>query len=105
MIELTESAAKKIRTLASNPDTIGKSLRMLVETGGCSGYEYGMTFDEPKADDHHIQSQGITFVVDPVSFEQLKGSRVDFDDGLTGKGFEVTNPNAKSTCGCGRSFN
>jgi iron-sulfur cluster assembly accessory protein len=105
MIELTKAAAKQIRTLATNPDANGKLLRMFVETGGCSGLEYGMTFDEPKADDQQIVSQGITFLIDPASFEQLKGSHVHFDDGLTGKGFEVTNPNAKSTCGCGRSFN
>jgi iron-sulfur cluster assembly protein len=105
MIELTEAAAKQIRTLAANPDADGKLLRMFIETGGCSGLEYGMTFDDPKSDDQQIESQGITFLVDPASLEQLKGSRVHFDDGLTGKGFEVINPNAKSTCGCGRSFN
>jgi iron-sulfur cluster assembly accessory protein len=105
MIELTEAAAKQIRTLAANPDAAGKLLRVMVESGGCSGLEYGMTFDQPKDGDHQLESQGITFLVDPKSLEQLKGSRVHFDDGLTGKGFEVTNPNAQSTCGCGRSFN
>ncbi len=105
MIELTEAAAKQIRDLAAAPDASGKLLRMFVETGGCSGLEYGMTFDEPKSDDQQIVSQGITFLIDPASYEQLKGSRVHFDDGLTGKGFEVNNPNANSTCGCGRSFN
>ena len=82
----------------------GHCLRLFVESGGCSGMEYGMSFDGAKETDHRIEVQGVTVLVDPESMGHLKGSEVDFDDGLSGKGFEVRNPNAKSTCGCGRSF-
>jgi iron-sulfur cluster assembly accessory protein len=77
----------------------------LVEAGGCSGFEYGMSFDEKKDDDQLFEDNGVEFLVDETSLEYLDDSVVDFDDGLTGKGFEVRNPNASSTCGCGRSFN
>lgn len=81
-----------------------KALRLLVESGGCSGFQYGMSFDEPKADDQRAESEGVAMVLDPTSAAYLNGSQVDFDDGLQGKGFEIKNPNAQSTCGCGKSF-
>ena len=80
-------------------------LRVLVDTGGCSGFQYGMSFDEPKDDDRQFDSEGVAIVVDPASLAYLDGSVIDFDDGLHGKGFEIKNPNAQSTCGCGKSFN
>jgi iron-sulfur cluster assembly protein/iron-sulfur cluster insertion protein len=83
----------------------GQLLRVLVETGGCSGFQYGMSFDAPKDDDHKLECEGVAFVVDPASYAYLDGSNIDFDDGLQGKGFEINNPNAQSTCGCGKSFN
>lgn len=82
-----------------------KKLRVFVETGGCSGFQYGMSFDLPKADDQEIVSEGVAVLLDPTSQAYLQGSQVDFDDGLHGKGFEIKNPNAQSTCGCGKSFN
>ena len=82
-----------------------KRLRMFVESGGCSGFQYGMSFDEPKADDAQLESEGVAVLVDPTSLAYLSGSNIDFDDGLHGKGFEIKNPNAASTCGCGKSFN
>lgn len=82
-----------------------KRLRVLVESGGCSGFQYGMAFDEPKAGDSEGESEGIPIVMDAASLAYLNGSVVDFDDGLHGKGFEIKNPNAQSTCGCGKSFN
>ncbi len=82
-----------------------KFLRVLVETGGCSGFQYGMSFDEPKPDDQSFESEGVKIVIDPASLAYLNGSHIDFDDGLHGKGFEIKNPNAESTCGCGKSFN
>lgn len=105
MITLTESAAKKIEILRGEKASSGQLLRIFVEAGGCSGFEYGMSFDEKKPDDRILEDQGVEFLIDPTSFDYLDGSVVDFDDGLSGKGFEVKNPNASSTCGCGRSFN
>ena len=81
-----------------------KAQRLLVESGGCSGFQYGMSFDEPKSDDQRCESEGIPMVLDATSAAYLGGSNVDFDDGLQGKGFEIKNPNAQSTCGCGKSF-
>lgn len=81
-----------------------KPLRVFVESGGCSGFQYGMSFDDAKADDAGFESEGINMIVDPSSLAYLDGSRIDFDDGLQGKGFEIQNPNAQSTCGCGKSF-
>ena len=82
-----------------------KILRVLVESGGCSGFQYGMSFDEPKPDDVALESEGVPFIIDPASLAYLDGSAIDFDDGLHGKGFEIRNPNAQDTCGCGKSFN
>lgn len=82
-----------------------KRLRVFVESGGCSGFQYGMSFDEPKPDDTQLESEGVPVIIDPTSLAYLSGSNIDFDDGLHGKGFEIKNPNATSTCGCGKSFN
>ncbi|MGB0745300.1 MAG: HesB/IscA family protein [Opitutales bacterium] len=105
MIFLSDSAAAKIKALSAEKASAGQFLRIFVEPGGCSGFEYGMSFDEMKADDKLLEDKGVQFLVDPPSFDYLDGSKVHFDDGLSGKGFEVINPNATSTCGCGRSFN
>ncbi|MBT4758645.1 MAG: iron-sulfur cluster assembly accessory protein [Opitutae bacterium] len=105
MITLTNSAVAQIRQLQTDKATEGQKLRILVEAGGCSGFEYGMSFDVKKDDDQLFENNGVEFLVDETSLEYLDDSVVDFDDGLTGKGFEVRNPNASSTCGCGRSFN
>ena len=85
-------------------DAEGKLLRLLVESGGCSGFQYGMSFDEAKAEDARCESEGVAMVIDPTSAAYLSGTTIDFDDGLQGKGFEIRNPNAQSTCGCGKSF-
>jgi iron-sulfur cluster assembly protein/iron-sulfur cluster insertion protein len=82
-----------------------KKLRVFVESGGCSGFQYGMSFDEPKPDDQELESEGVPMLLDPASLAYLSGCTIDFDDGLHGKGFEINNPNAASTCGCGKSFN
>lgn len=104
MITLTARAARQVRTMQAELDAPGKSLRVLVESGGCSGFQYGMSFDEPKPDDVRFESEGVPLLVDPTSLAYLSGSHIDFDDGLHGKGFEIKNPNAQSTCGCGKSF-
>lgn len=103
MILLTESAAKQITLLRrdAHPDS---QLRVFVEQGGCSGFEYGMSFDTQKPGDSVIESQGVTMLVDATSLVYLDGCTIHFDDGLNGKGFEVKNPNATNTCGCGKSF-
>jgi len=104
MITLTPRAAKQIRTMQAELAAPAKRLRVLVETGGCSGFQYGMSFDEPKVDDAQFESEGVPLVIDPTSLAHMQGSQIDFDDGLHGKGFEIKNPNAQSTCGCGKSF-
>ena len=104
MITLTARAAQQVRKMHAELDAPGKLLRVLVESGGCSGFQYGMSFDEPKAEDTRFESEGVPLVIDPTSLAYLQGSHIDFDDGLHGKGFEIKNPNAQSTCGCGKSF-
>ena len=105
MILLTPRAANQVRTMRAAGAAADARLRLFVETGGCSGLQYGMSFDAPKADDSAFESEGVPIVVDPKSLEHLDGTTVDFDDGLHGKGFEIRNPNAHTTCGCGKSFN
>jgi len=105
MIQLTDKAVAQIRKLEADKATDGQRLRIFVEAGGCSGFEYGMSFDAKKDDDQILESNGVSFLIDATSLEYLDGSVVDFDDGLGGKGFDIRNPNASSTCGCGRSFN
>ena len=105
MITLTSQAANRIREMGVEMGDPAKKLRIFVEPGGCSGFEYGMSFDAPKTGDTLQESNGVSFAVDPDSLAYLDGSEVHFDDGLTGKGFEIRNPNAQNTCGCGKSFN
>jgi len=82
----------------------GTFLRVLIEPRGCSGFEYGMTADFPQEGDQVSEYLNIRYAVAGDSLDYLSGSEVHFDDGLTGKGFEIRNPNAQSTCGCGKSF-
>jgi iron-sulfur cluster assembly accessory protein len=104
MITLTPRAAHRVRTMHAELNAPAKRLRVFVESGGCSGFQYGMSFDEPKPDDQQLESEGVAIVMDPASLAYMNGSAIDFDDGLHGKGFEIKNPNAQSTCGCGKSF-
>lgn len=104
MIDLTNRAASQIETMRASASA-GTRLRLFIEDGGCSGMQYGMSFDVPKADDAVFESHGVSIIVDPKSLAHLDGTTVDFDDGLQGRGFEIRNPNAHSTCGCGKSFN
>lgn len=103
MIKLTNEAAKQVNSMLLEAET-GKLLRIFIEPGGCSGFEYGMSVDFPQADDQVGEDNGVKFAVDGSSLDYLSGSEVHFDDGLSGKGFEIRNPNAQSTCGCGKSF-
>lgn len=104
MITLSPRAAKQVRSMHAELNEPAKKLRVFVESGGCSGFQYGMSFDEPKSDDAQLESEGVPMLLDPASLAYLDGSVIDFDDGLHGKGFDIKNPNATSTCGCGKSF-
>jgi iron-sulfur cluster assembly protein len=103
-IQLTDKAAGKIKELigASNADE--QALRVAVRGGGCSGFQYALALDQPKADDHIFQHQGVSVIVDKVSMQFVFGSAVDYVDGLQGAGFVVNNPNVVAACGCGSSF-
>jgi iron-sulfur cluster assembly accessory protein len=105
MITLSTRAAAQVRILSQERNASDKLLRVFVESGGCSGLQYGISFDEPKAGDATFESEGLQLLIDAASLAYLDGSNIDFDDGLHGKGFEIKNPNAQSTCGCGKSFN
>ena len=105
VVNLTENAALHIKEMQSNkPEDAGKPLRVYVEAGGCSGFQYGMTFDEPREGDFKCDFQGVGVVVDPVSADYLRGTTIDFVDSLNDGGFKIVNPQAKQSCGCGRSF-
>jgi iron-sulfur cluster assembly accessory protein len=104
MITLTPRAAQRVSVMRTELGSAEKRLRIFVEGGGCSGFQYGMSFDVPKDGDNELESEGVRILIDPASLSYLQGSAVDFDDGLHGKGFEIKNPNAQSTCGCGKSF-
>ena len=105
MLTLTSRAARRVQDMHAAQGDTRKKLRVFVESGGCSGFEYGMSFDLPKPGDNVFESEGVQMLVDPTSLTYLNGTSIDFDDGLHGKGFELRNPNAQSTCGCGKSFN
>src|ERR1700744_4431746 len=99
VIGVTENAAEQIKHLSSSgSENAGKFLRLYVEPGGCSGMQYGMTFDEQRAEDLLSDQFGVRVLVDPISAQHLRGSIVDFSDSLTGGGFKITNPNARQSC-------
>jgi iron-sulfur cluster insertion protein len=101
----TPAAAGKVRGLIDDEDNDNLKLRVFVTGGGCSGFEYGFTFDEDTDDeDTVIEKEGVALVVDSLSFQYLAGAEVDFREDLLGSRFIVTNPNASTTCGCGNSF-
>jgi iron-sulfur cluster assembly accessory protein len=104
-VDLTRNAADQIKSMHENqPENAGKPLRVYVEAGGCSGLQYGMTFDERREGDHHAELHGVGVLVDPVSAEYLQGTVIDFVDSLNDGGFKISNPRARQSCGCGRSF-
>ena len=104
-VNLTENAANEIKTmLAKQGENAGKALRVYIEAGGCSGMQYGMVFDEKRPDDLASEFYGVSVLVDPFSANYLRGSVVDFVDSLNGGGFKISNPNARQSCGCGKSF-
>lgn len=104
-LQFTEAAANKVKVLIADEENPELKLRVYITGGGCSGFQYGFTFDDKVNDgDMTIEKQGVMLVVDPMSLQYLVGGSVDYTEGLEGSRFIVTNPNAKSTCGCGSSF-
>lgn len=104
-IEFSDAAASKVKTLIAEEENPALKLRVYVTGGGCSGFQYGFTFDEKVNEgDMTIENQAATLVVDPMSLQYLVGGIVDYTDGLDGSRFYVNNPNASTTCGCGASF-
>lgn len=104
VIRLTTSAVAEVKDRLANPDNAGKCLRVYVEQGGCSGMQYGLVFDERRDGDLSVVQDGVSVLVDPFSAKYVQGAVVDFSDALTGGGFKISNPNARQSCGCGKSF-
>lgn len=106
MIEITDAAYAQIAEIKSGDPVLENiALRIFVQGGGCSGMEYGFTFDgEKNEDDFTFEKNNITIVVDSMSMQYLTGATIDFKDELMGKSFAISNPNSSSTCGCGSSF-
>ena len=105
LLVFTDSAANKVRELIEEEGTPDLKLRVFVSGGGCSGFQYGFTFDEETAeDDTAFEKNGVTLLVDSMSYQYLLGAEIDYSEGLEGAQFVIRNPNATSTCGCGSSF-
>jgi iron-sulfur cluster insertion protein len=101
----TDSAANKVRELIIEEGNPELKLRVFVTGGGCSGFQYGFTFDETaNSDDSVMEKNGVTLLIDPMSYQYLVGAEIDYTEGLEGSQFVIKNPNATSTCGCGSSF-
>lgn len=104
-LQITERAAAHVRSLLEKEQTApAKYLRVYVESGGCSGMQYGLTFDEKRDGDLVSQCHSVEVLTDPVSAGHLQGSIVDYSDDLNSSGFKIQNPKAQNTCGCGKSF-
>jgi iron-sulfur cluster insertion protein len=105
MITITPRAAEKVNEIASAEDLHGQGLRLRVIGGGCAGFSYDLYFEDKPTDmDETFEDKGIKLYVDPLSYQYLDGTEIDYVEGLHGSGFKFGNPNAKSSCGCGSSF-
>lgn len=101
----TEAAARKVKQLIDEEGNNALKLRVFISGGGCSGFQYGFTFDETINDgDTAVEQCGVTLLIDPMSFQYLVGAEIDYTEGLQGEQFVIRNPNATTTCGCGSSF-
>jgi iron-sulfur cluster insertion protein len=101
----TSAAAHKVKQLIEEEGNNALKLRVFVSGGGCSGFQYGFTFDENVEEgDTQVQNEGVILLVDPMSFQYLAGAEIDYSEGLEGAQFVIRNPNATTTCGCGSSF-
>jgi iron-sulfur cluster insertion protein len=105
LLNVTQNAADKVKALIAEEGNDALKLRVFVTGGGCSGFQYGFSFDENINDgDTVIEKDGVTFLVDPMSYQYLVGAELDYQEGLMGAQFMINNPNASTTCGCGSSF-
>jgi len=105
LLVFTEAAASKVKDLIEEEKNDSLKLRVFVSGGGCSGFQYGFTFDENIQDgDTQVEKNGVTLLVDPMSFQYLTGAEIDYKEDLEGSQFVIKNPNATTTCGCGSSF-
>jgi iron-sulfur cluster insertion protein len=101
----SDSAAAKVKSLIEEEGNPDLKLRVFVTGGGCSGFQYGFTFDESVSeDDTAMVKDGVTLLIDPMSYQYLVGAEIDYQEGLEGAQFVIKNPNAQTTCGCGSSF-
>jgi len=101
----TDNAANKVQQLIAEEETDGLMLRVFVQGGGCSGFQYGFTFDENTQEgDTVVEKNGVKLLIDPMSFQYLVGAEIDYKEDLQGSQFVIRNPNATTTCGCGSSF-
>lgn len=104
-IVFTSAAARKVQELIMEEANPNLKLRVYISGGGCSGFQYGFSFDEERADDDlAVDNDGVTLLIDPLSFQYLMGAEVDYSESLQGAQFVIRNPNASTTCGCGSSF-
>ena len=103
-VTLTERAIGKLEELLAQQEDADQALRVSVRGGGCSGFEYALALDKPKEDDHVFDDDGVSVVVDKVSMQFVLGSEVDYVEELIGASFQINNPQATSSCGCGSSF-
>ena len=104
-LNFTDNAVNKVRELIAEEGNPELKLRVFVTGGGCSGFQYGFTFDEvTNEDDTVMEKNGVSLLIDPMSYQYLVGAEIDYSEGLEGSQFVIKNPNAQSTCGCGSSF-
>ena len=104
-LRFTDNAAKKVKELIDEEGNSSLKLRVFVTGGGCSGFQYGFTFDEDvNEDDASMEKNGVTLLIDAMSYQYLAGAEIDYQESLEGAQFVIKNPNATSTCGCGSSF-
>lgn len=104
-IVFTESCCTKVKDLIAEENNPELKLRVFVNGGGCSGFQYGFTFDEiANDDDFAVEKEGLIFLIDPMSYQYLVGAEIDYTESLQGSQFVIRNPNAQTTCGCGSSF-
>jgi iron-sulfur cluster insertion protein len=104
-LNFTDNAARKVKELIEEEKNPALMLRVFVSGGGCSGFQYGFTFEETESEgDTKVVKNDVTLIIDPMSFQYLMGAEIDYTEGLEGAQFVIKNPNAKTTCGCGSSF-